>query len=334
MRPGQKPGDGLPGTVKVNDWEVMGNMRRAYFVGSCRSAGSISLRAFLFSNLLFIAVAPVVGQEEQDFQNFGLCAGYFSKELKARESATGKTNVASLRAESKWYNAKLASLPISSLRKATSADLGAQTFSLNVQRLGGPPADQVMHAQWHKECAEAAIKLFPAEANCFEIRGGGSVFVCESQTDASPGLGVTSDRLPGDAPPQDAQLSSLSAGPGSPTAAYKEFLNLRNKRQWSKMFDMFDSDSQHRFGTEMRQFFSTILPEAAAQADSMSDRDVFATVFKSISGMGEIRVLAEHITGDVAILDTKIHRNNTWYDADPPVELHMTNGKWMMYWPK
>jgi len=100
------------------------------------------------------------------------------------------------------------------------------------------------------------------------------------------------------------------------------------------MFDMFDPDSQHRFAAEMRQLLSAMAPEVTGQADSTSDRDIFVAVFKTATDMGEVRIISEHITGDVAILDTKIRKNNTWYDGDPPVELHRTNGKWIMYWPR
>jgi hypothetical protein len=283
---------------------------------------------------LFLTVASCFGQDTEDYQTFGFCGGYLSKELKVAESSTSKVSVAVLQAESQWYNAKLASLPMSLLKKVNATDFGAQAYDLDVQNSGGPPTEQAWRARRHTECAEIAIELFPTEASCFKKSGQNSVFVCKSPDSPSTNLEVAGDRMPGMASPRDIQRASPSFVEGSPSSVYNEFLNLRSKWQWSKMFDMFDPDSQHRFAAEMRQALSGMAPEVARQANSMSDRDIFGTVFKTAIDMEEVRIISEHVSGDVAILDTQIRKNNTWYDADPPVELHRINGKWKMYWSK
>lgn len=271
--------------------------------------------------------APIAAD---DYHGFAYCAGYISKEFKKTKSSAGGAPVASLKAESEWYTAKLASLQMPALWKLDSVNFGAQLYDLDAQRSGGQPTEQTWHARRHAECSEIAARLFPDEAACFQKESDGSVFTCKS-------TGVSGLNQPGTqnrSQDQDLQHSSPYSDATSPSGVYQQFLNLRNKKQWSEMFDMFDGDSQHRAAAAMRQMISSIAPEVADAVNSASDREVFVSYFKTGKVTGEIKIAGEHITGDVAILDTKVKRNKTWYDADPRVELHRTNGKWMMYWPQ
>ena len=298
-------------------------MRLSYCLRFRIIVAAISLRTPPLCCLLFLAVAPGTGQDDGDYRAFGACAGYFSKELQVT-----KSSASALRAESEWYNAKVGPLPVSPLKRSNDADLGAQLYALDEERSGGPPIHQVWLARRHTECAEIAIKLFPAEANCFEKSGEYLLFVCQSPRDNSSANHEGPRGRPlGTASPQNIQ-------PSSPSAVYEEFLKFRKKGEWSKMFAMFDPDSQHRAAEQIRQTVSTAAPEIAAQASSMSDEEIFVLVLKTGNKWGEIKLISEHITGDVAVLDTKVRKNNTWYDADPKVELHRINGKWMMYWPQ
>jgi hypothetical protein len=221
-----------------------------------------------------------------------------------------------------------------SLEKTVAVDLGTQTYDLDVERSGGPPTEQLWRARRHTECAEIAVKLFAEGAKCFERREEDSLFVCNPPDSAlTSRAGVMGNLTPGTAAPPDAEHSSPSFGKGSPSAVYKEFLRLRDKRQCSKMFDMLDPDSQRRFAADMAQFVAGMAPETAGQVSSLSDRDIYIMVCKT-GPIYEIKILSEHITGDVAILGTKILVNNEWCDPDYPPELHKINGKWFMYWPR
>jgi hypothetical protein len=110
---------------------------------------------------------------------------------------------------------------------------------------------------------------------------------------------------------------------------------VRDKRQWAQLFDRYDPDSQRRAAADMRQAMSAIAPELAGRTGSLSDREVFVAFFQG-GNIGEVRILSEQITGDIAILDTQIrtNKNDVWVDADPRVELHRIAGKWTMFWPK
>ena len=265
-----------------------------------------------------------------DYHGFAYCAGYISKEFKVAKSSAGAATVSSLKAESEWYTAKLPSLQMPELWKSDSVNFGAQLYDLDAQRSGGQPTEQTWHARRHAECGEIAARLFPEEAACFQEVSDGSVFTCKST--AAPGLNQPSRQS--HSQDQDLQHPSPSSDANSPSGVYQHFLNLRNKKQWSEMFDMFDADSQHRVAEGLRQMISSIAPEVADAVNSASDREVFVSYFKTGKITGDIKIAGEHITGDVAVLDTKVKRNKTWYDGDPPVELHRTNGKWMMYWPQ